>query len=398
MKVLVADDDSVIRMLLEHQLKEWGHEVFLAKDGAEAMQSIEKNVALEVLLLDWMMPGMDGLDLCRRTRQLERNHYTFIILMTSRSGKEDFLAGMSAGADDFMTKPLDVDELRVRMHSAERVIHLQTEAQVQAAIASELREIDRMKSSFIALTSHELRSPLALVLLNLELLSRHEAMRQPGNEKILTSLSNATQRLSRIVEEVLKASREGRYVKDLNLELVDMAEIVVRTVDGVSPFAALRSQKIALDIASGIPQVSVDAGKISDALANLLMNAVKFSPDGGSITVGLSRNECGDLYLSVTDKGIGISEADQGHIFERLFSTLDITHHSSGYYEFGKRGIGLGLAIVKDFVEMHGGRVGFESQEGQGSCFHFTIPIHDSTGRITGSDLTFEERQPLSAN
>jgi len=260
MKVLVADDDSVIRMLLEHQLKEWGHEVFLAKDGADAMQTIEKSVSLEVLLLDWMMPGIDGLELCRRTRQLDRSHYTFIILMTSRSGKEDFLAGMSAGADDFMTKPLDVDELRVRMHSAERVIHLQTEAQVQAAIACELREIDRLKSSFIALTSHELRSPLALVLLNLELLSRHEAMRQPGNEKILTSLSNATQRLSRIVEEVLKASREGRYVKDLNLELVDMGEIVARTVDGVSPFAALRSQKIALEIASGIPKVSVDAG------------------------------------------------------------------------------------------------------------------------------------------
>ena len=387
MKVLVADDDSVVRMLLERQLQEWDHKVLLAKDGVEAMQLIEQDPDLEVLLLDWMMPGIDGLDLCRRTRQLARDHYTFIILMTSRSGKEDFLAGMSAGADDFMTKPLDADELRVRMHSAERVIHHQTEAQVQAAVASELLEIDRMKSSVIALTSHEWRSPLALVLLNLELLSKHEAMRLPGNGKILTSLSNATERLSRIVEEVLKASRDGKYVKDLNLEHVDMGAVVKRTVEGVAPFAALRAQKIDLDMASGIPRVWIDPGKISDALANLLMNAVKFSPDGSSILVRLLRNEGGDLYVSVTDTGIGISEADKSHMFERLFSTLDITHHSSGYYEFGKRGIGLGLAIAKDFVEMHGGQVGFESEEGRGSCFHFTIPVvHDANGKRVAVD------------
>lgn len=375
MKILIADDDSVLRMLMERQLLDWGHEVHLATDGVEAMKAIEANPSLEVLLLDWMMPGLDGLEVCRRARLLERNHYTCIILMTSRSGKENFLAGMSAGADDFMIKPLDIDELRVRMHSAERVIHLQTEAQVQAAIAAELRELDQMKSSFIALTSHELRSPLALVLLNLELLSRYRPLQSPESLKVLTSLTNAAQRLSRIVEEVLKASRDGRYVRELDLEVVDMETIIQRAVDEAAPFAALRSQIVRLEISPGLPRVAVDPGKIGDAIANLLMNAVKFSPDGSAINVRLEQDEAGDLQISVVDSGIGISEADKSHIFDRLFSTLDITHHSSGYYEFGKRGIGLGLAIVKDFVEMHGGKVGFESKAGRGSCFHFTLPV-----------------------
>ncbi len=375
MKILVADDDSMIRMLMERQLLAWGHEVCTASDGAEAMRAIEKDESLQVLLLDWMMPEMDGLEVCRRTRQLDRNHYTFIVLITSRSGKENFLTGMSAGADDFMTKPLDADELLVRMHSAERVIHLQTEAQVQAAIASELRELDRMKSTFISLTSHELRSPLSLILLNLELLSTNKELRGTECQKTITSLSANAQRLWRIVEETLKASRDGKYVKELNLEPVDINALIRSTVNGVTPFASLRSQRIEVDTERNLPELWIDPGKISDALANLIMNAIKFTPDNMTIMVQAGRDDTNAIRISVTDPGMGISEADKPHMFEQLFSTLDITHHSSGYYEFGKRGIGLGLAIVKDFVEMHGGSVGFESTEGRGSCFHFSIPI-----------------------
>ncbi len=375
MKILVADDDSMIRMLMERQLVAWGHEVRTASDGAEAMRAIENDTSLQVLLLDWMMPELDGLEVCRRTRQLDRDHYTFIVLITSRSGKENFLTGMSAGADDFMTKPLDPDELLVRMHSAERVIHLQSEAKIQAAIASELRELDQMKSTFISLTSHELRSPLSLILLNLELLSTNKALRGNDNQKTIVSLSANAQRLWRIVEETLKASSNGKYVKELNLEPVDINILVRDTVSGVAPFAALRSQRIETDTDLNLPEVWIDPGKISDVLANLLMNAIKFTPDDMAITVKVIRADDNSIKISVTDPGVGISDADKPHMFEQLFSTLDITHHSSGYYEFGKRGIGLGLAIVKDFVEMHGGTVGFESEKGHGSCFHFTLPI-----------------------
>lgn len=375
MKILVADDDAMIRMLLEHQLADWGHEVHLVSTGTEAVEAIENDPSLEVLLIDWMMPGMDGLEVCRRTRLIDRKHYTFIILMTSRGGKENFLAGMSAGADDFMTKPLDVDELRVRIHSAERVIHLQTEAQVQSAIAAELRELDQMKSSFIALTSHELRSPIALILMNLELLTRYASPGKQELDKFILGLSSAAQRLWRVVEEILKASREGNYAKELRIEQIDLVTLIQDTITGVSPFASLRSQKIDTCIDADLPEISADPGKITDILANLLMNAIKFSPDHMTITIGACLADANTIMVSVSDSGAGISEADKPHIFERFFSTLDITHHSSGQYEFGKRGIGLGLAIVKDFVEMHGGKVGFESEEGHGSRFHFTIPI-----------------------
>ena len=278
----------------------------------------------------------------------------FIVLITSRSGKENFLTGMSAGADDFMTKPLDADELLVRMHSAERVIHLQSEAQIQAAIAAELREIDRMKSTFISLTSHELRSPLSLILLNLELLSTNKALRGTDCQKTIVSLSANAQRLWRIVEETLKASKNGKYVKELNLEPVDINVLIRDTVNGVTPFAALRSQHIEVETEMDFPEIWLDPGKISDALANLLMNAIKFTPDNMTIQVKACREDSDAIRISVIDPGMGVSDIDKPHMFEQLFSTL---------------------AIVKDFVEMHGGTVGFESEEGHGSCFHLTIPI-----------------------
>ncbi|HNT86377.1 MAG TPA: response regulator [Candidatus Hydrogenedentes bacterium] len=375
MKILIADDDSVIRILLKRQLEAWGHEVRLAGDGEEALRMIEEDPSLDTLLVDWMMPGLDGLEVCRRTRLLNRGHYVFIVLMTSRSGKENFVAGMSAGADDFMTKPLDMEELLVRMHSAERLIHLQTEAQVQAAIAAKLRELDQLKSAFITMTSHELRSPLSLIFLNLEILFSLKAQQSQEVQEIVDGLSAAAQRLWRIVEEVLKASREDKYDKELQRECSDLGVLVHDTMSGVAPFAGLRSQRIQAEIEPNLPEISVDRGKISDALANLLMNAIKFTPDGRNIEVRVCREGSGAIRVSVKDPGIGISNADKPHMFERLFATLDVMHHSSGYYEFRKRGIGLGLAIVKDFVEMHGGTVGFESEEGRGSCFHFTLPV-----------------------
>jgi len=181
--------------------------------------------------------------------------------------------------------------------------------------------------------------------------------------------------LWRIVEETLKASKNGKYVKGLNLEPVDINVLIRDTVNGVTPFAALRSQHIEVETEMDFPEIWLDPGKISDALANLLMNAIKFTPDNMTIQVKACREDSDAIRISVIDPGMGVSDIDKPHMFEQLFSTLDITHHSSGYYEFGKRGIGLGLAIVKDFVEMHGGTVGFESEEGHGSCFHLTIPI-----------------------
>ncbi len=123
MKVLVADDDPVSRRLLQNYLQKWGYDVAVTTNGAEAWRMFEQN-EFQMVISDWMMPELDGLDLIRRIRQHALDHYVYTILLTSRSQKDDFVAGMDAGADDFVSKPFDQDELHVRLRAGERIVNL----------------------------------------------------------------------------------------------------------------------------------------------------------------------------------------------------------------------------------------------------------------------------------
>jgi len=375
LNVLVADDDAVARRLMERLLTQWGHEVVAAADGDRAYEQIEQRPELQVLLLDWMMPGLDGPEICRRVRAQQREHYVYILLITSRSGREDFLEGMSAGADDFVIKPVDPDELQVRLIAAQRVIGLKTDIETQERINHELRELDRMKSAFILLTSHELRSPLAVINGATELLRPHIDPDKRTARSLLDALTKSTQRLVDVVVRTLKVSHEGGYDQGLFAEETDLAALTKDVVEEACVFADRRGQKLRVTVDDGLPPVTLDRSKIADALLNLLMNAIKFSPDGETIGVNVCQPDAGNVRFEVIDRGVGVSETDKPHIFEMYFSTLDMLHHSSGSYEFGKRGLGLGLPIVKHFAELHGGTAGFESSEGNGSRFFFTIPL-----------------------
>lgn len=153
MKILVADDDRVHRRLLSVNLARWGHEVLEAADGDQAWALIQQHPDVRMLLLDWEMPGIDGPEICKRVRnsrrhQSVREQYLFILLVTSRSAREDFLEGMRAGADDFISKPVDADELSVRLRAAERVITLQEELGEHNRKLSEANE--RMRLDLVA--------------------------------------------------------------------------------------------------------------------------------------------------------------------------------------------------------------------------------------------------------
>lgn len=126
MRILIAEDDITSRVLLKHMLAEWGYEVLVTKDGNEAWEALKAEDAPRLALLDWMMPGLDGVEICRKVRQLDVSNPTYIILLTSRSGKKDIVAGLEAGANDYIGKPYETDELRVRVKVGERVAALQS--------------------------------------------------------------------------------------------------------------------------------------------------------------------------------------------------------------------------------------------------------------------------------
>src|SRR6516165_758596 len=170
MKTLIADDDSVSRRLLQNYLQKWGYEVTAAQDGAEAWRLFEGGL-FPMVITDWMMPELDGPGLLRRIRASRRPGYVYAILLTAKSQKEDLVEGMEAGADDFLTKPFDRDELRVRLRAGERIIRLEQnlrETKVALIQSEKLAGLGRLAAG----VAHEINNPLAFVVNNLALLRR----------------------------------------------------------------------------------------------------------------------------------------------------------------------------------------------------------------------------------
>ncbi len=157
MKIVIAEDDAVTRRLLEAKLGKWGYEVIATSDGLAALQVLQANDAPQLALLDWMMPGMDGVGVCRALRKEARNSYTYIILLTAKIGEQALVAGMEAGADDYISKPFNSSELKVRLRAGRRIVELQTEL-----IAA--REIQRVKATHDPLTDLWNHEEILLIL------------------------------------------------------------------------------------------------------------------------------------------------------------------------------------------------------------------------------------------
>jgi DNA-binding response OmpR family regulator len=208
MNVLVADDDAVIRLLLNSALTKLGHDVCEATNGLEAWDAWHGG-EFPIVVSDWMMPDIDGLEFCRRIRAERRADYTYIVLLTSRSGKTNYLEAMTAGADDFITKPFEKDALAARVRVAERIIELHAslrrantdlERRVRERTA-ELETALEAKGKFLSRASHELRTPMNHVLGFAQVLERHALTRAQGAsvQQILTSGHHLLQLIDRIL-------------------------------------------------------------------------------------------------------------------------------------------------------------------------------------------------------
>ena len=227
-----------------------------------------------------------------------------------------------------------------------------------------LVELDRMKEEFVASVSHELRTPLTSIRGYLELVL--EADPTPEQAEYLSVIDRNADRLLDLINDLLDVAQaeNGRLV--LNLEPVDLASIVTDAVAGQRPSAVARKIELGLDVVEQEARVSADRKRIGQVVDNLLSNALKFTPDGGSVDVRLVRQN-GHARLDVSDTGIGIPEAEQARLFERFFRTEAASGQSF-------QGTGLGLAISKAIVEAHGGQIAVTSAEGLGTTFSVLLP------------------------
>ena len=359
MRILIAEDAPVSQRLLLRSLQKWGHEVVAASDGAEAWQRFLAE-DFRFVISDWMMPEMDGVELIRRIRACERSGYVYTILLTAKSAKEDVVVGMDAGADDFITKPFDQDELRLRLRAGERILRLE---QTLAARNRELRiRADEMEA-FAYSASHDLQSPLRTFEGYARwLLEDYGEVLDAHGHQLCEEIIEDALHMKMLLDGLLEYSRVGRA--EVQATTVDVAHVLGWVVHDLQTEIVNSGARLHLP-EPPLPTVIYPEARLTQIFSNLLSNALKFT-EGKPPEVSIFWEDYGESYrFFVRDNGIGIASQHQRRIFD-IFQRL----HTREAYP----GTGAGLTIVKRIVETHGGRIGVESKPGEGSTFFFTIP------------------------
>jgi signal transduction histidine kinase len=268
---------------------------------------------------------------------------------------------------------------------------------------NQLARSNEAKRRFMELAGHELRTPVTYLLgvcqlaqKQLQALSAAATDGVPEDERTvalaaknagavtgaLGKIAAKTQRLSRIIDNLLKLVNNDQFTTRMNKAPVDMRALILQVTADHRPFIAERKQQLIVDVAENLPSIEADRDKLEDALTNLVSNAIRFSPDGSQVRVA-AHEVVGDmLEILVEDAGPGIPQEDLANLFEPFYTGSDIMHHHSGEFEYGSKGLGLGLAIVRRFIELHGGIVRAHTlvREGKttGTQFQILLPLNRS--------------------
>lgn len=356
-RLLIVDDEPSARQTLEMLLLREGYGMTFAADGLEALELVEEG-APDVILLDVMMPGMDGFEVCRYLKSNPSYQHIPIILVTALDSKRDLARGLDAGADDFLHKPFNSLELRARVRSMLRIKQRH----------DELEQALRLREDLSNMIVHDIRNPLSSIIVYCDLLE--ENVVGEWGQAHLNTIRTEADRLSAFLTDMLMMAKmeHGRFM--LSRSAVDVNELAAAAVAGYAPMAQLKQLEIALDVPDETEFVSMDANLARRVIDNLLSNAVKFSPSNGRIhvTVNYPQRDAADgaddapqLRVQVKDEGPGIPVEHQETIFDK-FKIV-----ASGRRDVTQ--VGLGLAFCKMVVDAHEGRIYVDANEPRGSIF-----------------------------
>ena len=362
-KLLVVDDVQTNVLLLKTLLGKEGYGILVANNGQEALEVI-RNENPDLILLDVMMPGMDGFEVAERLKSEEFRCEIPIIFLTALDDTQSIVNGFKLGVGDFISKPFRKEELMVRIKhqlslvAARRIIEEKNE---------ELRKTIAGRDKMYSVIAHDLRSPMASMkmLLNTIMMIVEKDKIDPDIFDMLEMSNKTSEEVFSLLDNLLKwtKSQLGKLtVIPQKLDISGLADGVVEVMNSVAEVKHIKL--IRTDHESFF--VYVDIEMIKSILRNLISNAVKFSNPDSEIKVGI-KAEDGKVIVSVTDSGKGIKKEDQHKLLK------DSTHFTT-YGTNSEEGSGLGLLLCRDFARKNGGELWFESEENLGSVFSFSLP------------------------
>jgi signal transduction histidine kinase len=353
--ILVVDDELIIRDLCKRALKEY--RILQACNCSEALHLYEKET-VDLILSDVMMPGGSGIDLLRKIKALDPN--AAVIIMTGFADKEIILDALKEGADDFINKPLNLLQLSTSVDKSLARKALKEEL-------ANLKRVDRLKSSFLSLISHKLRTPITGISLFLQNIQQG-IYDLDGQEfrKNVAIINEETSYLARLVSDLLAFSQVMIGNDGIHREPCDLNELIPELI--LKSEEAHSHQGVAIVFNPGrLPLLNFDRAKISFALQQVIDNAFKFSGEKGKVTISTAALD-NEASIVVSDKGIGIPPAEAPKLFEKFYQ---IDPGNTGQV----RGFGLGLFYARDFIRQHGGGINLDSEPGSGTTVTISLPL-----------------------
>lgn len=427
-KILYIDDDPFNRALVNRVLTSYNCQVIEAENGLDGIQ-IAKQDPPDLILMDVNMPGLDGHETTTRMRTITTLKKTPIIAVTARTTSGEKELALAAGCDGYITKPIDVDKFPGQImayldghrdtisrderhhflgqYNQKLVERLESKILELQEANTRLQKVDKVKSDFVTVAAHELRTPITLVYGYAQLLQSavKDAHKDDNNEVGIDDLADriyhSVHRLSDVVNDLLNITLIDANEMRIAYRPVNLETIIQVALQELAPEKNGRVLDITLETLGDLPKIIGDKKRLQQLFWNLLSNAIKFTPDQGSILIkGLTvlpeesakqqtfpstspLSEKGNVIIMIKDTGLGIDPSDQKEIFERFYMIGNSAYHSSSKTAFGGGGMGLGLPIAQGIIEVHGGRIWVESagrnvENKPGSTFYVLLPINAS--------------------
>lgn len=360
-KILLIDDSVQNLKLLGNMLREKDYQIALARDGKEGLKLAGK-ISPDLILLDIMMPEMDGYEVCKKLKEDEHTCDIPIIFLTAKTANEDIVKGFQLGGVDYITKPFNKEELfmRIKTHLDLKKAHDKISSQAEA-----LRELNATKDKMFSVISHDLRAPLGGIKSMLDLIYEDNAEKKEISKKTLDSLKNAADQTYNLLENLLYWSRSQRGSLVNNPEKVNIYELVLENIELLRTMSKNKNIEIRNEVDGDI-YAWADRNMIKTVLRNLIINAIKFTDEQGKVTISSTESN-GKVEVEVADNGIGIQKSN----LEKILNNKEY------YTTFGtkrEKGSGLGLNLCIDFINRNDGELFIDSEYGKGSTFTFTLP------------------------
>lgn len=350
--ILIVDDETKNIQLLGSLLSEKSYEIEIAMNGSEALNWLEER-SFDLILLDIMMPGMDGYEVCRRIKSNPNSKNIPVIFLTAKTETDDIIKAFETGAADYVQKPFKTLELLSRIRNHLTIGHQR----------KELEKLNASKDKFFSIISHDLRSPFNTLFGMIELFN-DDLLESPEDLKeMMNDLKSVGDHIFKLLNSLLEWAQLQRHTDIMETQKINLSDILKNTAELFRETARKKGISFEMNLQTeGSYEILGDENMLSTVFRNIINNAVKFTRSGGKISISCQSVSSDFFEIRISDTGVGISDTDIAKLFH-------IEHKMKSTGTAGEIGTGLGLIICKEFIDRHQGFIYAESKLGEGTAF-----------------------------